>query len=132
MTATFDDVILQSQPAFYADGTEGFSGTAGATWRWILESPAGLDADWAGVEFVCEILAPYDDDLVLLELEMTADEANRITFGATAEATIVLDRSTIQTYPWRATATKGADVVTLWTPAASTFTVFPATAEEGS
>lgn len=132
MTATFEDVILQSQPAFYPDGTEGAAGVAGMTWRWVLESPPGADADWTDVEFVCEILSQTDNDLVLLELEMVADEANRIMLGASAAATIILDRPTIQKYPWRAAATKGDDHMAMWTSPTSTFTVFPAGYVEGS
>lgn len=131
MTATFEDVILQSQPAFYRDGAVG-AGTAGVTWRWLLESPEGADADWSDVVFVCEILSQTDDDLVLLELEMTSDEANRITIGASAATTIALDEPTIQTYPWRAYATRVDDVVAMWNAAASTFTVYPAGYVEGS
>jgi len=131
VTATWDDIVSQSQPAFYDDGAA-LSGTAGSTWRFVLESPAGADGDWSDVDFVCEILSQTDHDLVLLELTMTADEFNRITIEADAAATAILDRPTIQNYPWRATATKGTDVVTMWTAAPSAFTVFPSTATEGS
>lgn len=131
MTATFDDVILQSQPAFYPDGADG-AGTAGATWRWVLESPAGLDADWSGVVFACEILSPEDRSTVVLELGMTADVDNRITIAASAAETVALDATRIVVYPWRATATLTDDVVVMWTVDASEFTVFPSAADEGS
>lgn len=132
MTATFEDVILQSQPAFYPDGTKGAAGTAGMSWRWALESPLGLEADWTGVEFTCEILSRDDSNLVVLDLTMEADEANRIIVSATATQTEILDAPVIKNYPWRAFAVKGEDRVALWTAPTSEFTVFPSGYEEGS
>lgn len=131
MTATFDDVILQSQPAFYDGGAEGY-GTAGMTWWWVLESPAGGDADWTDVDFECEILSQGDNDLVILEFDMTADEANRLTLRASADVTATLDRPNVETYHWRARAVKGSDKVAMWTAAASTFVVYPSGYVEGS
>lgn len=131
MTATFEDVIQQSQPAFYKGGAVG-NGTAGSSWRWVLESPTGQDADWTDVVFTCEILDQRDQRTVVLDLTMEADEDNRLIITCAPDVTITIDDDDIESYPWRATAVKGDDVVTLWVAAASTFTVFPSTDVEGS
>lgn len=133
MTATFEDVILQSQPAFYRDGAEG-AGTVGKTWMWVLESPEGLDADWSGVDFECEILSPVDYESVVLVITLTADDDNRLTIYAsaadTADAFADLEQTT--TYPWRAAASKGVDAIAMWVAANSEFTVYPDNLTEGS
>lgn len=114
------NLVIQAQPALIGGGCNG-RGTAGASWRWtfLVKNPDGTVVNLSGVTCVCKIVAAAGG-AVIATLTASGDASGVLTVEMDESVTVAL---TPFFASWYCTLSDGTDLVWVWTPTTSRFTI---------
>lgn len=122
--AGFTDLLIQSQPAYYAAGCVG-SGTEGATWQWTfvgVQDNTGADVDLSAATGSCTILTAVGGTAVTtltFSGGLATFTVSKTAAGTAGLASALARRECV----WSLAITSGSNVWQVWGPTNSPFTI---------